>query len=205
MDILVASNNHHKIEELSLILPGHHLIPVNRYLEDFDPEETGSTFLENSLIKSRSLFHRLSPEDREILAVLADDSGLSVDALNGRPGIYSSRFGHHEAGRTLSSEEQNSLLLEKLAGLPPSRRSARYICCMSLILDSNRIYTAQESWEGRIAATPSSAAGGFGYDPIFWLPGKECTVADISAEEKRLLSHRGKAARAIAAMLPDNP
>lgn len=201
MDILIASNNPHKIEELAAILPGHTLIPAGEFVKDFDPLETGSSFLENSLIKSRSLFHRLSPKEREGLGVLADDSGLCVDALNGGPGIYSARFGHEEAGRKLSSDEQNKLLLEKLSGLPPSRRSARYICCMSLILDSNRIYTAQESWEGLIAAEPSAATGGFGYDPVFWLPEKECTVADIPAEQKSLLSHRGKAAKAISAML----
>jgi XTP/dITP diphosphohydrolase len=214
MNILIASNNQHKIGELGGILRGHTLIRAGELFPDFDPEETGSSFLENSLIKARELWARLSSPDGSRLyelsytdayrheglpPVLADDSGLCVDALGGGPGIYSARFGHEEAGRPLTSSEQNDLLLEKLRGI--QGRSARYICCMTLIAGAYREFTAQEPWEGEIAVQPSAATGGFGYDPIFHLADRNCTVADITDEEKQQLSHRGKATRRIAAIL----
>lgn len=210
MQILIASNNQHKIEELRIILPHHQLIPVGEIFEDFDPKEHGSSFLENSLIKARALSDLLNSEEgRKIFSrrnpgspippVLADDSGIMVDALDGAPGIYSARFGHEDAGRQLSPPEQNDLLLEKLEGRRD--RSARYICCMTLMVDHNRVYTAQEPWEGEIATGQSRGTGGFGYDPIFYLPERGCTVADLSADDKRALSHRGKATMRIAAIL----
>jgi XTP/dITP diphosphohydrolase len=210
MQILMASNNQHKLIELRDILRDTEIIPAGLLFPDFDPEETGTSFLENSLIKAKALYSLLhSPEGlkayrrlsdaKPLPVVMADDSGLCVDALGGEPGIYSSRFGHESAGRPLSPGEQNDLLLEKLRG--ENRRSARYICCMSLIIDEHRVFTAQESWEGEIAESPSDARGGFGYDPIFYLPGRGCTVADIPAAEKAASSHRGKATRIIQSII----
>ncbi len=211
--ILLASNNTHKIRELSAIFKDQEIMSAQTLIPDFDPEETGVSFLENSLIKAQYLysclnnrkdtekFHGVSISERKLPLIIADDSGISVDALNGEPGIYSARFGQEHG--PLNSAEQNSLLLSRLEGIPAgAQRSARYICCMTILADENRIYTVQETWEGKIALEASSGTGGFGYDPIFFLPDLSCTAADISDEEKNRLSHRGKAARAIAAVLP---
>lgn len=207
--IIVASNNAHKIQELGEILANWRIITAGSILSGFDPEETGSSFLENSLIKARELHARLQqPEQIQkcrrlygaMPMIIADDSGLAVDALGGKPGIYSARFGREEGAR--SSAEQNALLLSMLEDVPAgAKRSARYICCMTLLLDEQRIFTVQESWEGEIALRPSEGSGGFGYDPIFFLPDRDCTAADISAEEKNRLSHRGRATRGISALL----
>ncbi|MGI9256572.1 MAG: RdgB/HAM1 family non-canonical purine NTP pyrophosphatase [Salinispira sp.] len=201
--ILLASNNTHKIRELSAIFKDQEIMSAQTIIPDFDPEETGVSFLENSLIKAQYLYSCLNArKDTEKLPlIIADDSGISVDALNGEPGIYSARFGQEHG--PLNSAEQNSLLLSRLEGIPAgAQRSARYICCMTILADENRVYTVQETWEGKIALEASSGTSGFGYDPIFFLPDLSCTAADISDEEKNRLSHRGKAARAIAAVLP---
>ena len=209
--LILASGNAHKIREFADMFPGHELIPASTFPGYVAPEETGTSFLENSLIKAEALYNHLnSPEVLKrceqqyggIPSVLADDSGIAVDALGGRPGIYSARFGQDETGRELSAAEQNTLLLSKLTGIPAGMgRSARYLCCMTLIVHRHRIFTAQESWEGEIALQPSGNTGGFGYDPIFFLPDRNCTVADLSAEEKNSLSHRSRAARIIVAVL----
>ncbi len=210
MNLIIASNNQHKIEELQDILTGHQLIPVGSIFPDFDPTEDGNSFLENSLIKARELYQLLTSrtgkkafENRfpecPLPPVLADDSGICVDALDGAPGIFSARFGHREAGRKLSPAEQNALLLEILAG--KNKRSARYVCCMSLLINNNRFFTAQETWEGEIAPEPSTASGGFGYDPIFFLPERGISVADLPAGEKARVSHRAKATRRILSFL----
>ena len=175
--IVIASNNLHKIAEFNTIFFDQKLISASLLFPDFDPEESGKSFLENSLLKAGELYARLeSPEGRTICeeryggipAVLADDSGIEVDALGGEPGIYSARFGQEETGRRLNSVEQNALLLSKLKGVAAGPgRSARYVCCLTLLMDRQRIFTAQESWEGEIAMQPSKGKGGFGYDPHF--------------------------------------
>jgi XTP/dITP diphosphohydrolase len=126
--------------------------------------------------------------------VLADDSGLCVDALGGRPGIYSARYAPGAPG------ERNLLLLEELAALPAGTgRSARFVCAMVLLLDRERFYMAQETLEGEIVSGPEAVrgSGGFGYDPIMYIPALDKTVAELSEEEKNRLSHRAKAGRAI--------
>jgi XTP/dITP diphosphohydrolase len=166
--------------------------------------------MENALLKARALF-RL----RGAGPVLADDSGLCVDALDGRPGIYSARYsgrsggpcsdrdeGHGadrppDKGAKLSSEERNRLLLEELGDNP--RRTARFVCAMVLLFDENRFACVQETLEGELVG--GRGQGGFGYDPILYLPERGRTVAELGEEEKNRISHRAKAARAIAQLL----
>jgi XTP/dITP diphosphohydrolase len=191
MILWFATSNTHKKAELAAILPGHTLkIPKDAGI-DFDPEETGNTFTENALIKARCLY-RLVREP-----VIADDSGLCIDALDGRPGIFSARYG----GAHINAAERNALLLEELGDAP--NRKARFVCAMVLLLGIDRFFIAQETLEGEIVCGHGSArgSGGFGYDPIFYLPEKQHTVAELPEEEKNRLSHRGKAGRVIAKIL----
>jgi XTP/dITP diphosphohydrolase len=189
MIVWFASGNEHKHKELAAILPQVELrIPADAGL-DFSPNENGATFLENSLIKARALYQLVKQP------VIADDSGLCVDALNGDPGIRSARYGS-DAGHILSSAERNSLLLQKLGNSP--NRKARFVCAMVLLLNENRFFAAQETLEGEILHE-QHGSGGFGYDPIFYLPKQACTIAELPPELKNSLSHRGKAARILAA------
>jgi XTP/dITP diphosphohydrolase len=187
--IWFATGNPHKREELAAVLEGHEIrIPPEG---SFDPEETGASFLENALIKARALYRQVrSP-------VIADDSGLCVDALGGRPGIFSARYG--SASRPLDAGERNALLLGELES--HSRRSARFVCAMVLLLAEDRFFVAQETLEGEIVRE-SRGSGGFGYDPLLYLPDRGCTVAELPQGEKNRISHRGKAARILREVLP---
>jgi len=233
MTIWLASGNTHKQQELAAILPGLTVkLPADGGIKNFDPQETGSTFIENALIKAETLYRLLAAEtaDGSSLAagpvpagqdrvnpapVLADDSGLCVDALAGRPEIYSARYQGMRptaagAGQKLNAAERNALLLEELDTAFPAAavsrdkaRSARFVCAMVLYWGPDRFYAVQETLEGEIVSsiTESRGSGGFGYDPIMYLPELGRTVAELSEDEKNALSHRGKAARAIAKLL----
>jgi XTP/dITP diphosphohydrolase len=199
MVIRFASGNRRKKEELAVIFKGHELWTPDTGGFDFAPDETGSTFLENALIKARSLYSILS--DRGGTApVLADDSGLCVDALDGRPGISSARYGS-TGGKKLDAAERNALLLQEIAGA--EERGARFVCAMVLFWGEDRFYAVQETLEGEIVLNMDEArgSGGFGYDPILRIPELGRTVAELSEEEKNRISHRGKAARVIARLL----
>ncbi|MHC6204264.1 RdgB/HAM1 family non-canonical purine NTP pyrophosphatase [Breznakiellaceae bacterium SP9] len=202
MTILFASGNVHKKAELSAVLAGHTLhIPAELGLP-FNPAETGATFLDNALLKARYLFellHTLKTASR-CAAVIADDSGLCVDALGGRPGVYSARYGA-SGGKVLSDRERNELLLKELGSNP--QRSARFVCAMVCMLNEHTLYAVQEILEGELVADRESTrgSGGFGYDPLLYLPQFGKTAAELSMEEKNRVSHRGKAGRQIAKLL----
>ena len=195
MNIWFASGNEHKRQEIAAILPNHTVrIPKDAGI-NFDPEENGSSFLENALIKARSLYAVV----RE--PVLADDSGLCVDALNGRPGIFSARYGSESGGNgggKLSASERNARLLAEIGNA--RNRKARFICAMALFFAEDRFVIAQETLEGEIIRE-ERGRGGFGYDPLLYLPEKGRTVAELSEAEKNAISHRGKAAALIARLL----
>ncbi|MDR2393406.1 MAG: RdgB/HAM1 family non-canonical purine NTP pyrophosphatase [Treponema sp.] len=192
MTLWFASGNTHKKTELAALLSGHTIkIPSEGEILDFNPPETGKTFLDNAFIKAQALYHILKEP------VIADDSGLCVDALEGRPGIYSSRYGAR-AGNTLSASERNALLLQALADKP--QRSARFVCAMVVLLSRDRFVAVQETLEGEILRE-ARGRGGFGYDPVFYIPRLGRTVAELTEEEKNRISHRGKAARHLAALL----
>jgi XTP/dITP diphosphohydrolase len=158
--------------------------------------ETGTTFEANALLKAR---HAAA---RSALPALADDSGLEVDALGGRPGVWSARY----AGATATDADNNALLLSELAGLPPERRAARYRCVLALVRSAEDAapLIASGSWEGRIGIQPAGR-GGFGYDPLFVPEGLEVTAAELPAAQKNALSHRGRALSALAAQLTLHP
>lgn len=214
MTLWFATGNAHKKAELAAIfnaeIPGGFCeirIPADAGLE-FDPEENGSSFYENALLKarelSRLLLERRPPQYRPGDPVIADDSGLCVDALNGRPGIFSARYAGASGcggGKKLSAGERNALLLAELGDKP--LRSARFVCAMALLFSNDRFFLVQETVEGEIVRGSEQAkgAGGFGYDPVLFIPGLGKTMAELSEEEKNQISHRGKAGRMIAAFL----
>jgi XTP/dITP diphosphohydrolase len=202
--LLFASGNRHKAREAQAILA---LAGVGREMRlpadlglCFDPVEDGGTFLENALIKARALYRLLREREGGIDAyagILADDSGLCVDALGGRPGIYSARYGERE-GLTIDAGERNALLLEEMRSV--AKRTARFVCSAVLLFDENRFVTAQETVEGEITRA-ERGKGGFGYDPLFLLPERGLTIAELPEGEKNALSHRGKAVRMLAPFL----
>jgi XTP/dITP diphosphohydrolase len=155
-------------------------------------EETGTSFEANALLKAR---HAAAVSG---LPALADDSGLEVDALGGRPGVYSARY----AGADASDADNNALLIRELAQVPEAQRSARYRCVLALVRsgDDAMPLLSHGSWEGRIAREPAGS-GGFGYDPWFIPRGFDCTAAQLPLAEKNALSHRAMALRALVAAL----
>ena len=198
MTVLLATNNEHKKLELAEILAGHSvLVPANLNVE-FEFEETEDTFLLNALGKTRALRALVAGRPEPVI-VVADDSGLCVDALHGAPGVFSARYGSPDGGVTeLPSPKRNALLLQALEGV--SERRAHFVCCMVAVFPDDRFAVVQETFEGEIAHVPSGD-GGFGYDPIFLLPERGMTVAELPEGEKHRISHRGKAARSLAAAL----
>lgn len=190
--IVLATGNDHKKREISLILPGVELSLPAEHGITFDVPEDGATFFDNALIKARWLFERLGKP------VLADDSGLCVDGLDGGPGIYSARYGSPPNGPNLEAAQRNRYLLSNLDGIEDRR--AAFVCCMVLVVDNYRIFSAQETVEGVIAGAPSGS-GGFGYDPVFYMPERGKTMAELSEDEKNRISHRGRAGAVMSRIL----
>jgi len=190
--LAAATNNPHKLRELSRLFPGYRLSSPADIGCLFSFKETGKTYLENALGKALHLYHLVKTP------VLADDSGLEVTGLGGRPGIYSSRYGSTDGKTKLSDAQRNAYLLSQAASL--SDRSCFFVCCMVLVLDEKRFMAAQETFHGVLAGEPSGS-GGFGYDPVVYLPEIGKTVAELSDAEKDSLSHRGKAARRVLGLL----
>ena len=201
--LYLATGNKHKREEMQQILPDYEIrIPSDDGI-DFDPVEDGKSFYENSLIKARSLWNLVHEP------VIADDSGICVEALNGEPGIYTSRYAGPDFmhgkpdGSKITQDEQNRFLIEQLNATGSANRNCHYTCAMVLLINPDRFFVAQETFEGELihSIEEQAGTGGFGYDPIVWLPQYKKTVAEISADEKNKISHRGKAVRAIAQIL----
>lgn len=189
--IVLASNNQGKINEIQAIMHKQIIVKQSDYCVP-EVEETGSTFVENAIIKARHAAQHCN------LPALADDSGLVVDALDGVPGVYSARY----AGKGASDAENNAALLAAMANIPEKERSARFICVLVLMRhgqDPTPII-AQGMWEGGILCE-SRGAHGFGYDPLFWVPEYHCTSAELTFEVKNALSHRGQALRQLAELL----
>ena len=134
----------------------------------------------------------------EVLPVISDDSGISVPALGGEPGIYSARYGQKETGGTLDDEGRNRFLLDKMKGI--KNREAFFVCAMVFLVNEYCFFTAQEILPGLVAES-SSGAGGFGYDPLLYLPEKKCTVAELNTDEKNKISHRAKASKALKILM----
>ncbi len=189
--IVLASSNPGKIREIQALLAAHPIVAQSEF-NVVDAEETGSTFVENAILKARNAALHCQ------LPAIADDSGLVVDALNGAPGVISARY----AGIGASDRDNVDKLLRELEGVPDAQRTARFICVVVFMTDAQDPcpVIAQGVWEGRIL---DHAAGenGFGYDPVFWLPSHDCTSAQLPAEVKNSLSHRGKALKTLTALI----
>ena len=191
--LLIATNNPHKLEEYQEIFADLPLTITHPAAEsiELDPEETGTTFEENAIIKAKA-FAQVSD-----LSTLADDSGLEVDALGGEPGVYSARYGQTNKNDHVG---RYRLLLEKLAAkrVPWADRTARFRCVVALAEKGRLFGTAQGIVEGFIAYEPRGS-GGFGYDPVFFVPELNQTLAELTSDRKHSISHRG---RAVWAAIP---
>ena len=190
--IVFATTNAGKIKEIKEILADFdvEVASMKEMNITADIEENGATFEENSLIKARAVSKLTG------LPALADDSGLEVDYLNGEPGIYSARY----LGRDTDYDYKNNYIIKKLKDAKGEERSARFVCVISLVLPDGREFVKRGVMEGRIGYE-IKGENGFGYDPIFYLPEYGKTSAEISAEEKNKISHRGKALSAMKELI----
>lgn len=182
MKLVLASKNKKKLVEMNEILSG---LGIEVCLQgdvgvDVDVEETGTTFAENSMLKAKAVMEASG------LPAIADDSGLCVDALGGAPGVYSARYG----GEGLDDQQRYQLLLNNMRGQSP--RTAKFVSAITCCFSNGDVITAYGECSGTIAFAPQGD-GGFGYDPVFWLPALKKTFAQLTADEKNAISHRGRA------------
>lgn len=193
--VVLATGNKKKVEELNALLAdlNYAVVPQSEFHVESVPE-TGTTFVENAIIKARHAARVTG------LPAIADDSGIEVDALLGRPGVYSARY----AGEDASDQDNLEKLLEEMNGVPPVLRTARYWCVLVYMrhADDPTPIICQASWEGSLAIEPSGE-NGFGYDPIFNVPDLDCTAAELEPATKNRLSHRGKALAQLAKALQE--
>ncbi|HIZ78627.1 MAG TPA: XTP/dITP diphosphatase [Candidatus Lachnoclostridium stercorigallinarum] len=186
--IVFATGNEGKMREVRLIMAdlGMEILSMKEAGADPDIVEDGKTFGENAEIKARAVWEQTGG------IVMADDSGLVIDYLGGEPGVYSARY----MGEDTSYEIKNRALIDRLAGVEGQDRSARFVCNIAAVLPDGQVVHTEETMEGLIAMEPAGD-GGFGYDPILYLPEYGKTSAEITIEEKNKISHRGKALEAM--------
>jgi XTP/dITP diphosphohydrolase len=192
MQIVLATRNGHKLKEISQLLKidGVEFLSLNDFPGCPEVEETGQTFADNALLKAQTAAYHSG------CWALADDSGLEVDALGGRPGVHSARF----AGEEADPQKNIQQLLAELKDLPREKWTARFVCTIALVSNHNRAYFAQGQIEGAITDRPQGQ-NGFGYDPVFFLPPRGMTMAQLSPEEKNRISHRTLALKKIAPLI----
>ena len=193
LKIALGTSNPHKLEEINDMLKEIHPDSIEFVLvnDNFNPEENGKTFEENSYIKAA--------EAAKIMKIpaLADDTGLCVDALDGRPGLYSARYAPDQKSKIAK-------LLEEMKNIPQNKRSAHFICTMTLVApDGTKLHTQTGKIEGYIDTKPSGEHG-FGYDPLFFIPDLNKTMADMTLKEKNTLSHRARALRPMVEWIKNN-
>ena len=183
MKVILASKNPHKLTELSAILSqqGFEIALESEYGLDIDVDETGTTFEENSLLKAEAVMKASG------LPVLADDSGLMVDALDGAPGVYSARYGHKS-----SDGERTAFLLENMKDVPDDKRTAKFVCVITCLWPDGRKIVARGECPG-VITREVHGENGFGYDPVFYLPELGMTYAELPSEQKNAISHRARA------------
>ena len=188
MKIFIATKNQKKLKELErILLPiGFEVLSINDFPYEFpDVDETGSTFRDNAVLKAKAGL------DFSGLISVADDSGLCVDYLDGKPGVYSARF----AGEPCDDKKNNEKLLKELAGVPKDKRTAKYVSAIACVFPDGRVFTVEGECHGYISEHPEGT-GGFGYDPLF--VGEKGPMANLTPEEKDSISHRGKALKLFA-------
>ena len=183
MKVILASKNPHKLTELSAILSQHgfEIALESEYGLDIDVDETGATFEENSLLKAEAVMKASG------LPVLADVSGLMVDALDGAPGVYSARYGHKS-----SDGERTEFLLENMKDVPDDKRTAKFVCVITCLWPDGRKIVARGECPG-VITREVHGKNGFGYDPVFYLPELGMTYAELPSEQKNAISHRARA------------
>lgn len=181
--LVFATKNKNKLAEVSEILKGTG-VSICGVEGGFDPEETGETFEENAYIKAYEVAKIMN------MPAFGDDSGLVVDALGGRPGVFSSRYAENDRKRIAK-------ILEELKGVPDEKRTARFECAIAFVSPNGEtLFSCKGTCEGKIIDTPRGE-NGFGYDPIFFIPEKNATMAELTMDEKNTVSHRGKALKKI--------
>lgn len=192
MRFIIATGNKDKVKEINEILKDTEFEAISMKEAGFNPEiiEDGKTFEENALIKAKAV-HALCNE-----YVMADDSGLCIDALDGAPGIYSARF----CGEDSTYPEKFAKINEMLEGVPDEERTAHFTCAIAVVRPDGSSFTVEEYFNGVLLKEPAGE-NGFGYDPIFFVPEYNMTSAEMSAEMKHSMSHRGKALRAMVEKL----
>lgn len=190
--LIFATGNEGKLKEIRRILEDLNVEVLS--LKDVgikaDIEENGSTFTENAIIKATEIMKRTG------IITLADDSGLEIDYLNKEPGIYSARY----LGEDTSYEVKNGVILERLAGVPKKDRTARFVCAIAAVFPDGTTFDTLATMEG-IIGYEIKGEGGFGYDPIFYLPEYQCSSAELTMDQKNEISHRGKALRLMKEQL----
>lgn len=186
--IIFATGNAGKMREIREIMAdtGVEILSMKEAGLTADIEENGNTFEENAIIKAKAI--AALTDD----IVLADDSGLEVDYLNKEPGVYSARY----LGEDTSYEIKNQAILDRLAGVPKEKRTARFVCAIAAVMPDGEVLVTRETIEGYIGDKPAGN-GGFGYDPIFYVDEYGCSTAELTEEQKNEVSHRGKALRAM--------
>jgi XTP/dITP diphosphohydrolase len=187
--IVLASGNAGKLREFQQLLTGcgFEVVPQSHFFSE-NAEETGLTFVENAIIKARYACIKTG------LPAIADDSGIEVDALNGRPGIHSARY----AGEGAKDADNNAKLLQELTNIPTEKRTARYHAVLAFMRHAQdpTPILCHGTWEGVVLTEPRGE-GGFGYDPLFFVPSHNCASAELDKAEKNRISHRGKAMREL--------
>ncbi len=193
-NLIVATKNRGKAKDFEAIFHpyGYNVLTLHDVANDMDIEETGSTFEENAVLKAQALAERLQ------MFVIADDSGLVIDALNGAPGVYSARY----AGEEKSDDANMDKVLEELTQVEDKNRTARFCCALALAGPNVKTKTVTGTCEGTIARQ-KKGENGFGYDPIFFIPSLGKMMAELSPERKGAISHRGNAIKQIEAELPN--
>ena len=188
MRIIFATGNEGKMREIRDILAGMEaeIVSMKEAGLSTDVEETGTTFEENAVIKAKAIAELTDD------IVLADDSGLEVDYLNKEPGIYSARY----LGEDTSYDIKNKAILDRLEGVPKEKRTARFVCAIAAVLPNKEVLVVRETIEGYIGFEIAGCHG-FGYDPIFYVDEFGCSTAELTEEEKNVISHRGKALRVM--------
>lgn len=192
MQLVLATNNRDKVKEIKHLLEELPvtILTADDFLEFPDPEETGSTLVENAVLKARAISEFCE------LPALADDSGLEVDALNGAPGVFSSRY----AGANVTYKDNYTKLLLEMAGVPREKRTARFRCVIAIVWEDGSVETVEGVAEGFIATTVEGDRG-FGYDPVFFYPPLGKRFSEMTLDEKNQVSHRGKALQAARNLL----
>ena len=191
-EIIIATKNRGKANEFSEMLEpyGYRVKTLLDIPNSIDVEETGSTFEENAILKAEAISMQYN------IITIADDSGLIVDALDGRPGVYSARY----AGEEKNDQANMDKVLTEMENIPDSKRTARFYCALAIAIPGSKTITVFGTCEGKILRQPEGT-NGFGYDPIFWVPAKGQTLAQLPADEKNEISHRGMALKKLSAII----